>query len=181
MFGFKKFRVVYNIPYSFEECMVRLAGSERDQTFSEFFQANTTVRVKRNDRTVRINSQRFANEPITVFAGTIHGDSAPVTLSGQYRISIGNRIFSSFGIFAIILMGGGMTVFLTYAAIFATWGEGGGIRFYLPLFPFAFTVGMLCFLKFLSKPNPSIIEEFLSGAIGASVKQQSEQGVALNR
>ncbi len=155
--------------------MKRLSDSKRDQSFPELFKPNKTVKLKTDDRTVRINAQRFPKEPVTVFIGKFHGDSAPVTLSGYYRIGIGNRIFSSFGLLALILIGGGMTLVLTYAAIFGTWSNGSGIRFYLPLFPLVFTVGMLCFLNYLSKPNPNMIETFLFGAIEASNINQSEK------
>lgn len=180
MFGFQKLPAVYIVPHSFDECLLRLNGSTDNQTLPQFFHPNLTVRVKTNARSVTISSQRFSKEPVTVFTAQFVGRSAPVTLSGYYRISFGSRIFSSFGLLITFVIGGGMTLFLTYAAIFATWSSGGEARFFLPLIPLAFTVGMLCFLNYLSKPSTGIIESFLAEAIGASIIKESEQAGGVN-
>jgi hypothetical protein len=181
MFGYHKIFFDYKVPHRVEQCLLRLNSSAQRQTIPESFKPNNTVRVEASDRSVRIYSKRYSKESVTFFTGTFVGDLAPVTLSGYYRIGLGSRIFFSFGLIMTILIGGGMTLFLTYAALFATWSKGGDIRYLVPLFPLIFTVGMLVFLNYISKPDPSIIDSFLAEVIEATHDQESEQDARGNR
>lgn len=168
MFGFGKSKCEIVAPISPDDCVAKLRQANSEQippVGISIIQGNSTIALNLSETRLKIVSQKFSSTPTTVLVARIMPHPQGSLIRGYYRLSTCDRIFAAVSLAFVAIICGGMTAFLSYAAIFDTWPDGGNDRYFYPLIPLGFAIFFLYVINFILRVDPTFIESFLNAAI----------------
>lgn len=168
MLGLFKSHTSYHTSLPLGECKTVLRSPSETPESPPPLAFKPVVGILIQDESVKLWSQRHANGTVTVFEGRIcNSPTGGTEIIGDLRASHYSRVLACLMLLGILAIGGGLTAFFLYAALFGRWTKGGEFRFLLPLIPAAFTVGMVFFHRYIAKIDPSPIDGFLETTLHA--------------
>ncbi|MCB1233166.1 MAG: hypothetical protein KDN19_23180, partial [Verrucomicrobiae bacterium] len=133
MFGLSPISCDHELPFGPEECVRRLEATAdaqfRLKTPDEIRHHEGFVRLETNGLRVRLKSRASTESPWNLLEAEFHPRGSGSRMVGEYRLAGSSRGFAACFLGGVLLFGGGMTLFLLWAAIFAEWTDGGEFRF----------------------------------------------------